>query len=105
MDREAYQAALTFMVKELPQSGYLRATRMLITVLHNLYKFPDKEKYRKLKTKNEVPRDVSLRLSKHGDALWLRKPSWLTTSTSLVTTRRLSEPSSSWLVWTAACKR
>jgi hypothetical protein len=63
MDREEYEAALTFMVKELPQSGYLRATRMLITVLHNLYKYPDKEKYRKLKTKNEVCCDVNSGLS------------------------------------------
>eukprot|EP00045_Choanoeca_perplexa_P011298 m.119037 g.119037 ORF g.119037 m.119037 type:complete len:1286 (+) comp15581_c0_seq1:90-3947(+) len=60
MDREAYEAALTFMVKELPQSGYLRATRMLITVLHNLYKFPEKEKFRKLKTKNEVIKAIIL---------------------------------------------
>lgn len=61
MDREGYEAALALMVKELPQSAYLRATRMLITVLHNLYKYPDKDKFRKLKTKNEVcllPREL-----------------------------------------------
>lgn len=39
---------------ELKQEDFLMATRMLLTVLHNLYLEPDMDRYKHLRTTNPV---------------------------------------------------
>ena len=59
MDTAEYERALAVMAERLSEDKFLFATRMLLVVLHNLYTFPDKEKFRKLKTSKDAVRPKS----------------------------------------------
>lgn len=52
-------------LERLEQEKYILATRMMLTVLHNLYLEPKKERFRHLRTSNPV------RMAGEQEQLWL----------------------------------